>query len=136
VLIKDDRDVTDTDVATCNLILWGDPQSNALIARALPKLPLIWTAAQLTLSTKDCDPATHAPILIYPNPLNPKRYLVLNSGVTQRESHLGTSALTTPKLPDFALINLDTPADGEAPGAVIHAGFFDENWQPKPATDR
>jgi pimeloyl-ACP methyl ester carboxylesterase len=136
VLIKDDRDVTDTDIATCNLILWGDPQSNALIARALPKLPLIWTAAQLTLSTKNSDPATHAPILIYPNPLNPKRYLVLNSGVTQRESHLGTSALTTPKLPDFALINLDTPADGEAPGAVIHAGFFDENWQPKPATDR
>jgi hypothetical protein len=132
VLIKDDRDVTDTDIATCNLILWGDPQSNALIARVLPKLPLTWTADKLTLTGRDCDAATHAPILIYPNPLNPKRYVVLNSGVTQRESHIPTSALTTPKLPDFALISLDTLADGEAPGAVVHARFFDESWQAKP----
>ena len=132
VLIKDDRDVTDADIATCNLILWGDPQSNALIARVLPKLPLTWTADKLTLAGKDCAAETHAPIVIYPNPLNPQRYIVLNSGVTQREAHIATSALTTPKLPDFALINLDTPPDGEAPGAVIHAGFFDESWQPKP----
>jgi len=95
------------------------------------KLPLTWTANKLTLAGKDCDAATHAPILIYPNPLNPQRYIVINSGVTQRESHIATSALTTPKLPDFALINLDTPADGEAPGAVVHAGFFDEAWQTK-----
>ncbi len=132
VLIKDDRDVTDADIATCNLILWGDPQSNALLARVLPKLPLTWTGDKLTLAGNDCESATHAPILIYPNPLNPQRYVVLNSGVTQRESHLGTSALTTPKLPDFAVINLDTPPDGEAPGDVVHAGFFDESWQPKP----
>jgi pimeloyl-ACP methyl ester carboxylesterase len=132
VLIKDDHDVTDTDIATCNLILWGDPQSNALIARVLPKLPLSWTVGTLTLAGKDCNAATHAPILIYPNPLNPQRYVVLNSGVTQRESHLGTSALTTPKLPDFAIINLDTHADGEAPGEVVHAEIYDESWQPKP----
>ncbi len=131
VLIKDDRDVTDADIATCSLILWGDPQSNTLIARVLPKLPLTWTADKLTLAGNDCDAAIHAPILIYPNPLKPQRYVVLNSGVTQRESHLGTSALTTPKLPDFALIDLDMPPDGEAPGAVVHAGFFDESWEPK-----
>jgi pimeloyl-ACP methyl ester carboxylesterase len=133
VLIKDDHDVTDADIATCNLILWGDPQSNTLITRVLPKLPLTWTADKLTLAGMDCDAANHAPIFIYPNPLNPQRYIVLNSGVTQREAHLATSALTTPKLPDFALINLDTPPNGEAPGAVIHAGFFDETWQPKSA---
>ncbi|CAN5906582.1 prolyl oligopeptidase family serine peptidase [soil metagenome] len=131
VLIKDDRDVTDADIAESNLILWGDPQSNALIARVLPQLPMTWTTDKLILATADCDAATHAPILIYPNPINPQRYIVLNSGPTQREAHLATSSLTTPKLPDFALINLDTPPDGEAPGAVIHAGFFDEAWKPK-----
>ena len=28
---------------------------------------------------------THAPLLIYPNPLNPAKYVVLNSGFTFRE---------------------------------------------------
>jgi dienelactone hydrolase len=162
VLIKDDRDVTAADIATCNLILWGDPQSNALIARVLPKLPLTWTAAKLTLAGQESAAANHAPILIYPNPLNPLRYVVLNSGPTQRRGLLAdqgkaklkaaptlmepagdwihdlrvtTSALVTPKLPDFALINLDTPPDGAAPGAIVRTGFFNESWQlPRPAS--
>ena len=29
-------------------------------------------------------PANHAPILVFPNPLNPKRYVVINSGLTFR----------------------------------------------------
>ncbi len=158
VLIKDDRDVTDADIATCNLILWGDPLSNTLIARVLPKLPLTWTADQLTFAGQACDAMSHVPIVIYPNPLNPQRYVVLNSGPTQRSGLLTnkinvkldapkpmepagdwihdlsvtTSALVTPKLPDFALINLDTPPDGEAPGAFVRTGFFNESWQLAP----
>lgn len=152
VLAKDDRDISEADIATCNLILWGDPESNPLLARLLPKLPLIWTADKLTLAGRECDATTHAPILIYPNPLNPQRYIVINSGLTLRPRLLAnktnlkdsepgdnwirdlsvtTSALITPKLPDFALINLDTPPNSEAPGAVVDAGFFDESWQPK-----
>jgi pimeloyl-ACP methyl ester carboxylesterase len=148
VLIKDDGDVTEADIASCNLILWGDPQSNALIARVRPKLPLTWTADKLTLAGNEVSAANHAPILIYPNPLNPSRYVVLNSGPTQRRGLLidqskvklkapmlpnPTSSLVTPKLPDFALINLDTPPDDEVPGAIVQVGFFDESWQPKPA---
>ena len=44
--------------------------------------------------------ATHAPILIYPNPLNPKKYVVLNSGFTFREFDYLNNARQIPKLPD------------------------------------
>ena len=37
--VKDDTAVTDEDIQRFNLILFGDPGSNALIARVLPKLP-------------------------------------------------------------------------------------------------
>ena len=48
-------------------------------------------------------------MLIYPNPLNPKRYVVLNSGFTFREYDYLNNARQTPKLPDWAVIDVTTP---------------------------
>ena len=49
------------------------------------------------------------PVLIYPNPLNPKRYVVLNSGFTFREYDYLNNARQVPKLPDFAVVDVDVP---------------------------
>ena len=38
--VKDDKDVTDADIAAHNLILWGDPGSNAVLAKIAGKLPV------------------------------------------------------------------------------------------------
>ncbi len=73
--------------------------------------------------------ASHVPILIYPNPLNPKQYVVLNSSFTFRQGADTTNALQTPKLPDWALVDLRTPPSEQWPGLVADAGFFDEAWQ-------
>ncbi len=129
VRVKDDTALTAEDVAASNLILWGDPGSNAALAKILARLPLQWTRDKLTLAGQTYDATQHAPILIYPNPANPSRYLVLNSGVTFREEALLTNAQQTPKLPDWAVIDLRTPPDTKWPGLVLDAGFFDEAWQ-------
>lgn len=129
VRVKDDTALTAGDVANSNLILWGDPGSNAALAKILARLPLQWTRDKLTLAGQTYDATQHAPILIYPNPANPSRYLVLNSGVTFREEALLTNAQQTPKLPDWAVIDLRTPPDTKWPGLVLDAGFFDETWQ-------
>jgi hypothetical protein len=76
----------------------------------------------------DYDPATHVPLMIYPNPLWPGRYLVLNSGPTFREAHDRTNSLQNPKLPDWAMVDITTPPDGVKPGKVVAAEFFDEGW--------
>lgn len=129
VRVKDDTALTAEDVANSNLILWGDPGSNAALAKILARLPLQWTRDKLTLAGQTYDATQHAPILIYPNPANPSRYLVLNSGVTFREEALLTNSQQTPKLPDWAVIDLRTPPDTKWPGLVLDAGFFDEAWQ-------
>ncbi len=67
--------------------------------------------------------------MIYPNPLNPKKYIVLNSGVTFREADYRNNALQTPKLPDYAVVDTTTPADEQAPGKIADAGFFGEHWE-------
>jgi len=127
--VKDDTAISANDLANSNLILWGDPSSNAVLAKIIGKLPLKWDGRTLEFGGVKYDATHHAPILIFPNPLNPARYVVLNSGVTFREEALLTNAQQTPKLPDWAVINLDTPPDTKWPGLVIDAGFFDESWQ-------
>ncbi len=112
-----------------NIVLWGDVSSNKVLARIAAKLPLKWDAATLTLGTQKVDAATHAPILIYPNPLNPIRYVVLNSGPTFREQAAQNNSDQTPKLPDWAVVDLRTPPGPKWPGQIVDAGFFDENWK-------
>ncbi len=112
-----------------NLILFGNPQSNPLIEKILPKLPITWTKDELVVNGVKYDPKTHAPVLIYPTSLN-GRYVVINSGHTFKEADLkGTNALLYPRLGDWAVIK-PTPTDKDpAAYEVVAAGLFDENWQ-------
>ncbi len=129
--VKDDTAITDADIASSNLIVWGDADSNAIIKKALPKLPLQW-GDTIKISDQSFPSGNHAPILIQPNPLNPKRYIVLNSGFTFREYDYLNNARQVPKLPDWAIVNLDTPPNPRFPGKVVAADFFDEHWAAKP----
>ncbi len=113
-----------------NLVLFGDPESNPLIAKVLPQLPITWTKEKLVVNGVEYDPKTHVPVLIYPNPLDPHRYVVINSGHTFKDADLkGTNALLYPRLGDWAVIK-PAPTDKD-PAAydVVAAGLFDENWQ-------
>ena len=112
-----------------NLILWGDISSNKVIAKIAAKLPLKWDATTLALGTQKVDATHHAPILIYPNPLNPSRYIVLNSGPTFREAAALNNSDQTPKLPDWAIVDITTPPGPKWPGQIVDAGFFDESWK-------
>jgi hypothetical protein len=127
--IETDHSVTDKEIADSNLILWGDPGSNALLAKILPRLPLEWNKEQLTIGSSTVSAKDHAPILIFPNPLNPKRYVVLNSGFTFRQGSTTSNSLQTPKLPDWALVDLRTAPNEKWPGKIANAGFFNEQWQ-------
>jgi hypothetical protein len=148
--IKDDTAVTDDDIKNSNLILWGDNSSNAVLKRiaadplpgtppgaesaasakpTTPLLPILWGKNELNFKTYRLDPARYAPILIYPNPLNPARYVVLNSGHTFREFALLNNSDQTPKLPDWAIVDISKPADAKWPGLIYDAGFFDEHWK-------
>ena len=131
--IKDDTAITEADIASSNLILWGDPSSNAVLAKILAKLPLTWNAQTVKVGDQSFAGNSHAPVMIYPNPLNPKRYIVINSGFTFREAHYLTNSQQTSKLPDWAVIDLSVPPGPHAPGRVAAAGFFGERWELLPS---
>lgn len=127
--VKNDSDIKDEDIAAHNLVLWGDPSSNAILAKIADKLPIKWDAKQITVGSETYAADKHVPVLIYPNPLNPNRYVVLNSGFTFREYDYLNNARQVPKLPDWAIIDLDTPPNPRSPGKVVAADFFNGYWK-------
>jgi hypothetical protein len=127
--LKDDNRVTGEDIASSNLILWGDPSSNAVLAKIVDKLPVKWTKEGVSLDGKIYDASTHVPVLIFPNPLQPRKYVVLNSGFTFREYDYLNNARQVPKLPDYAVIDITSPPNSRWPGKVVRAGFFGEKWE-------
>ncbi|EMI22491.1 putative secreted protein [Rhodopirellula maiorica SM1] len=134
-IVKKDTEISDDDIATSHLIVFGDPASNVLLKSIHSELPIRWNEEGSRVTTgenhKSLDAANHAPVMIYPNPKNPDRYVVINSGFTYREYAYLNNARQVPKLPDWAIIDIRTPADSLWPGKVVDAGFFDEAWKMK-----
>lgn len=134
VRLRDDVAVTDQDRADYNLVLWGDPGSNAEIRRLAGRLPVQWDSQALRRPGREFAADHHVPILIQPNPDHTDRYVVLNSGFTFREYDYLNNARQTPKLPDWAVVDVSTPPDSRRPGAIVEAGFFGEDWQWSPGS--
>jgi hypothetical protein len=125
--VKDDTEVTAEDIANRHLVLFGDPASNSLIAQVLDGLPLEWTREEIRFAGHFVPANEHLPVLIYPNPLNAQRYVVLNSGHTfPTSAYTGTNALLFPRLGDYALLRI---ADDLDESEVVTAGLFDDSWR-------
>lgn len=131
--VKDDTQIDAGDIASANLILWGDPSSNAILRRIAGQLPIAWEEKQIMVGERRFPAEHHALIAIYPNPLNPERYVVLNSSFTFREYAYLNNARQVPKLPDWAIVDVRTPPDALWPGKIADADFFDEAWRLQPA---
>jgi poly(3-hydroxybutyrate) depolymerase len=139
--VKDDTAVTDEDLRTRNLILFGDPGSNRWITKALPELPLTWNRETLRLGDRSYSSADHIPALITPNPIagGGEHYLVLNTGHSFHDAELAKlNYLLFPRWGDWAVLKADR-GDVGSTGVVDHveaAGFFDETWKtPLPAVE-
>ncbi len=133
VRVKKAAEVTPEDMVKHTLVLWGDAKSNPLVAKVLAagsmtKLPLTWNEKELKLGGVQVDGATHVPVMVRPNPLEPRGTIILNSGLTFREAHDKTNSLQNPKLPDWAVLDISVPPDSEKAGRVVEAGFFGEDW--------
>ena len=131
VRVKADIEIDNDEIGKHNLILWGNPSTNTFLARIMPKLPIQWDSQKITVGSKTYDANKHALIMIYPNPLYPIRYVVLNSSFTYREFDYLNNARQVPKLPDWAIIDLSEKPGPNRPGKIVDAGFFDENWKLK-----
>ena len=126
-ITRSEDEVSADDIASSHLILWGDADSNKVLRRMAKQLPVSWSRDTFRMAGKSFGRDKFLPVLIYPNPLNPKRYIVLNTGFTFCEYGRSSNALQVPKLPDYAVLEIANPNN------VALAGFFDEEWK---VTDR
>lgn len=127
--VRVDRDVSEADIAAHHLVLWGDPKSNRLTERVIADLPLAWTADAITLGERRWSGEPYAPVMVYPNPLNPERYVVLNSGFTFAPNGSQSNSTQTPKLPDWAILDTRFPPNERPLKGVVECGFFGERWE-------
>lgn len=129
--VIDDTQLTDELIAQKNLVLFGDPGSNAVLARVVGNLPITWTKDRIEFDGQEYDPATHAVVMIFPNPLNPERYVVINSGHTIHEKDFRASnSWLFPKLGDFAVIRFEKGDKGKPyVEEVVRAGIFNGHWE-------
>jgi len=129
-VLKDDA-LSDAEIKNSNLVLWGDPSSNKVLAKIIDKLPMKWNAKEITAGGETYSSSDHVLLTIYPNPLNPEKYVVLNSGFTFRENEYLNNAKQNAKLPDWAVVDVTEGANSKWPGKVVKAEFFDEGWGTK-----
>ena len=126
VRTREDTAVTPAELADHNLILFGDPGSNKLLGQILDKLPIKWTKETIEFNGKTYRASEHVPVLIYPNPLNPKRYVVINSGMTAQDRS-GTSSYG-----DCAIVKVTNSSAQRAARLttqIAESGVFDESWK-------
>ena len=128
--VKNDEDVSAADLASRNIALFGDPSSNAVYRRIADRLPIRWRANGVVVGAETFD-ASHAPVFIFPNPLNPAKYVVINSGFTFHDQ--SNNDMQSPKLPDWAVVDITKPGNNYRylPLFVESQGFFDEGWRLK-----
>jgi hypothetical protein len=128
--VKTDVEVTPEDVRECNLILFGTPQTNSVLARLADRLPVQIADHHFTVAGQTYEGPDLGLVLCYPNPLNPSRYVLIYSG-----EFYGERLSINHKhdlLPDFIVFTTRAFARDDA-NQWLCAGFFDMDWKLKPA---
>jgi dienelactone hydrolase len=123
---KADTDITAADIANSNLVLFGDPGSNKILAKIAGQLPIKWTKDSIIVGDQTYSAADHVPVLIYPNPLNPKRYIVLNTGLVAGGGGGGNNVQG---YGDYVILQVTQDANGRITDKVAQDGVFDESWK-------
>jgi hypothetical protein len=131
IRVVEDVDVTEDHIKSCHLICFGDFTSNRYLNGIAPHLPIRWTSKALNVGSLEFDSNTHAAAFCFPNPRNPDRYVVVNSGMTFREFSNVSNSRQIAMLPDWAVIDVSVDGDDIFPGKIVADGFFDEQWKLK-----
>jgi len=135
--VKADREIKPAEIQNANLILVGDPAVNSLIPRVMPELPIRIEGNTIVFGDRRFEGDDLGLKLVYPNPLNPRRYVALFSGTTWRGVYqivgrfgnwFDWGILDGWHWSDFAVLDDHT----YSPETYLAVGFFDNDWRLNP----
>ncbi|HET8940304.1 MAG TPA: extensin family protein [Polyangiales bacterium] len=125
-----DTDVTDEMLRENNLVLYATPGSHALLSRIEAQLPIRVESDAVVVGTTRYTDKGVGTKFIYPNPLNPKRYVIVQAAPTVEAVRAGYN------LPDFLpdYVVYDAKTTRARPRLLFPApppalGFFNQAWQ-------
>ena len=124
-----DARVTDAHVRQFNLVLCGSPATNKVLQRMSNKLPVRMEANEYVVGPHRFPLKDNGMQLIYPNPLNPKRYVLVVHGAAWGSELQRNHKLDF--LPDFIVYSHRTDLDGTMfpTNQFLCAGYFDNYWR-------
>ncbi len=123
-----DIEVDEQMIASYNLILFGSPERNHLTARIMKKLPIQIEKGKVFLGDTLMK-GSLAVEMIYPNPLNAKRFVAVFAGSTKEAEKISfyfNPFLPGEPIPDFLIFGEAVKTYGW--GGVEAAGFFSKDW--------
>ena len=132
--VRHTRDVDDNAIARYNLILIGNPQTNPLMAQVMESLPIKMSGDRITCGDRTYQGDDLGLKMCCPNPLNPRRYVVLlasvgYNGMLQLNNRFGNwfywVIYNNRNWFDYAVFD-----DGTSlPDSFLEVGFFDSDWK-------
>ncbi len=125
--VKLDTEITEQDIAESNLVLFGRPQTNYILARIYFRLPVRIGEHRYGIGEHEYAGDDLGLVMCYPNPLNPDRYVLVFSG-----EYWGEQCDINHKfdmLPDFIVFTTRRFAPEGNTNEHLCAGFFDKNWR-------
>lgn len=129
-----DTEVTKAVIESHNLVLFGGAGQNTVTRRIADRLPVRITSGRMQLAGTDLGDSL-AVMLVYPNPLNPERLVLVRMGTDSAATRLsllwGVIGSCT-GIPDFLVFDRTVRRYGWT--GVRAAGFLGPNWQLDPAS--
>jgi hypothetical protein len=129
-----DVDVDQAMMESATLVLYGGPGDNAVLERLRERLPIHVEPGAVVLGTRRFEGDDVGTRFIYPNPLAPEHYLIVQAGATAAAAAAGNN------LPDFLpdYVVYDGTSTRERQRLVMPrqgtraVGFFDDSWLVRP----
>lgn len=122
--IKPDWDVTPEEILTHNLILIGNATSNDLIAKINNYLPVHFEPGGIKSGRRFVSGKDLGIIVVYPNPLNPEKYVVILGG--QSPETIRKAVENRRYAPDYVIF--DDSTDFGKSDTVLDWGYFNNSW--------
>lgn len=129
--IADDTEITDDQVRDFNLVLFGTPEENRVVARIADRLPIHFLDNGYRIGEQEFREDDLGIVFCYPNPEAPDRYVAVYAGPLY-----GSRLPINHKhdlLPDF-LVFRGHEFDYDDANQWVCGGFFDAMWRLNPET--
>ncbi|MBN1396526.1 MAG: prolyl oligopeptidase family serine peptidase [Bacteroidetes bacterium] len=117
--------INQEDINKLNLVLIGNPENNSLIKNVITNIPLKFYADSIVLCGKVYKGRDLGIEMIYPNPLNRRKYIVMVGSNNWENFTIPQTNLSTEGWYDFVIFEKAS----DQLWNIIDVGYFDNNWQ-------